>query len=86
MAFVYILKTHSGQYYVGSTLNLEKRLLHHFGGHTPSTLRMGVDAIVFHQKYDTLSEARLIERKIKHLKRRDYIENIIRDGYIKMKP
>jgi putative endonuclease len=86
MAFVYILQsTRDGRYYVGSTIDIEKRLLHHEGGHTPSTKGFGGVKLVFKQEYETLAEARFIERRLKRMKRRDYLEKIIRDGYIRMK-
>ena len=85
MAFVYILKSFRDcKFYIGSTTNLKERLKHHIGGFTPSTKRFGVVELVFFQEYDTLKEARAIERKLKALKRRDYIEKIIEDGYIRL--
>jgi putative endonuclease len=86
MAWVYILTTKLGKYYVGSTENLEQRLNHHFGGHTPSTKSLQADSLVLKQKFKTLKEARIIELKIKKLKRHDYIEKMIEDGYIKLTP
>ncbi|TAJ14802.1 GIY-YIG nuclease family protein [Patescibacteria group bacterium] len=86
MAFVYILKTNSGKYYIGSTGNLEARLQHHRSGHTLTTKRLGFGALVFSQKYVTLAEARYIERRLKKLKRRDYIEKIIQNGFIGILP
>jgi putative endonuclease len=86
MPFVYILKSkESGKYYIGSTTNLVQRLKHHQGGHTPSTKKLGEVQLVFKQKYDSLSEARKIEKRLKKLKRKDYIEKIIEKGIIKMK-
>ncbi len=41
--------------------------------------------LVFNQQYDSLPEARKIELKLKKLKRHDYIEKIIQDGFIKMR-
>lgn len=86
MAFIYILKNNLGGYYIGSTVNLPQRLKHHYGGHTPSTKRMGQISLVFSQEYPTISEARAVERRLKDLKRKDYIERIIKDGFIKYKP
>jgi putative endonuclease len=86
MAFVYFLQNEEGRYYIGSTENLENRLGHHFGGHTPSTSKMRELKLVFKQKYNTLSEARRIEIKLKKLHRHDYITKIINDGYIKIRP
>ena len=87
MAYVYILKSlRNGRFYIGSTINLEKRLKHHFGGFTPSTKRFGKMELVLSQEYSTLSEARKIENKIKKLKRKDYIEKMIKDKIIKLHP
>jgi len=85
MAYVYILESlEDGRYYVGSTINLESRLRHHFGGHTPSTKRFGEIRLVLKQEYPTLREARAIEMKLKRLKRKDYLKKIVEDGFIKM--
>jgi len=84
MAFVYILKDHKGKYYVGSSTDLERRIIQHKNGHTHSTHRMDKPILVFKQEYPTLAKAREIERRIKKLKRKDYIEKIIKDGSIKM--
>ena len=87
MANVYILESlRDGRYYIGSTIDLETRLKHHLGGHTPSTKRFGEIKLVFSQQYDSLREARIIEKRLKKLKRKDYIKKIIEDGYIKMIP
>lgn len=85
MAWVYILRSEQGRYYIGSTDNLKNRMRHHKGGFTPSTKRLGKVELIFSQEYSTLNEARLIERKLKILKRRDYIEKIIQDGEIRMR-
>ena len=46
---------------------------------------MGNLNLVFSQKFDTLLEARKVELKLKKLKRKDYIEKIIDDGFIKLR-
>ncbi len=87
MAFVYILKSlHTSKFYIGSTTNLKQRLPHHYGGFTPTTKRLGKVEMVFSQEYPTLKEARRIELKLKKLKRKDYIEKIVFDGYIRLVP
>lgn len=86
MSFVYILQNEKGKYYIGSTLDITARMRHHLGGFTPSTKRMGKLALVFSQEYLSLKDARSIEFKLKKLKRHDYIDNIIKDGFIKIKP
>jgi len=85
MAFVYILESESGAFYIGSTLDINQRVRHHAGGYTPSTKRLGKMHLVLTQQYSTLSEARKVERQLKKLKRKDYIRKIVADGYIKLK-
>lgn len=62
---VYILSCDNGQYYVGSTTNLDLRLQEHTSGnggfytkaHRPVKL-------VYTEEYDTIYEARLRERQL----------------------
>jgi len=42
--------------------------------------------IVLSQEYTTLTEARRVERKIKKLKRKDYLGKMVADGYIRITP
>ena len=86
MAWVYILKTKSGKFYIGSTTDLRQRLKHHFGGHTPSTKKLSPETLLLSQEYKTLKEARSVEKKIKSLKRKDYIEKMVKDAYIRVVP
>lgn len=83
MAWVYILKDDSDHCYVGSTIDLDARIKHHKSGHSPATKHFSDPYLALSQEYDTLSEARKVENKLKSFKRRDYIEKIISDGYIK---
>lgn len=85
MAYVYIIKTKSGKYYIGSTTDIKSRIEHHKGGHTLSTKRLGFDSCVLVQEYKTLSEARKIESKLKKFKRRDFIDKIVSEGYIRVR-
>ena len=84
--FVYIIKSLSlDYYYIGATGNPLKRLAEHNSGTTASIRNKGPWILVFTQQYPSLTEAKRIELKLKKLKRRDYIEDIIKDGYIKMR-
>ena len=86
MAFVYILKSKRDErFYIGSTIDIKRRLRHHKGGFTHSTKRFGELELIFSQEYPTLKEARPIEKRLKSLKRKDYIRKIIKDGVIKMR-
>lgn len=83
--YVYILENTDHKFYIGSTDDVERRLKQHNSGHTHTTKRMGKLKLVFSQIFDTLEQARKIEFKLKALKRKDYIEKIIEDGYIKIR-
>ncbi|PIW97710.1 hypothetical protein COY65_01815 [Candidatus Jorgensenbacteria bacterium CG_4_10_14_0_8_um_filter_39_13] len=82
--YVYILKDRRNKFYIGSTTNLKRRLYQHSKSYTPTTHRMQKPTLVLVQECPTLKIARNIERKIKKLKCKDYIEKMIKDGYIKM--
>ena len=83
--FVYILKDSDYKFYIGSTNNMARRLAHHKYGGTHTTRKMKNPEPVLVQECKELKEARKIELKLKKLKRRDFIEKIIKDGYIKIK-
>ena len=84
MAFVYILRSlKSNTYYVGSTNDVMRRLKQHNFGNVTSTKYKRPYKLVFYQEFLDLNKAKNIERKIKSWKRKDFIEKIIKDGYIK---
>jgi len=84
VGYVYILQSQTNeQYYVGSTLGYEKRLVEHNRGLCKATKGRGSWKIMFLQKFDTLKEARQVEYKLKSKKSRKIIERIIRDQEIK---
>jgi len=86
MPCVYILQFAKGEFYIGSTVDLDRRIKQHASGHTPATKRLGEGKLVFKQDYRTLKDARAVEYKLKKLKRHDYIAKIVEDGYIRIKP
>ena len=71
MSWVYILKSETGQFYIGSTDNLKQRIADHESGYSPFTSKMGPVELILSQEYATLSNARSVERKLKGLKRKD---------------
>jgi putative endonuclease len=83
--FVYILEDDLHKYYIGSSENVPERFKIHLSGSVHTTSRMKNPKIVLAQEYVTITEAKKVEYKLKKLKRRDYIEKIVRDGKIKMK-
>ncbi len=84
--FVYIIKSQTtNNYYTGSSKNPTKRISEHNQGKVKSTRNKCPWILKFMQRYPTVKKAKQIEYKLKKLKRRDYLEKIIQDGYIKMK-
>ena len=66
MAWVYILRGGGGRHYIGSTVDLERRIVEHQRGHTHTTKRLGGDIqIVACREVETLVEARRLERQLK---------------------
>ncbi|HCM82097.1 MAG: hypothetical protein UW37_C0008G0024 [Candidatus Gottesmanbacteria bacterium GW2011_GWA2_44_17] len=83
--YVYILRSlKNNRFYIGSTINVDKRIQKHNTGFVQSTRNSHPYKIELIQEYRTIKEARQIEYKIKKLKRRDYIEKMILEKYIKL--
>ena len=81
--YVYILESSDNRFYIGSTNNLERRIYQHNHRHTHTTARMEKLELVFSQGFDTLETARIVEKRIKSWKRKDFIRKIITDGFIR---
>jgi len=85
MGYVYILRSlKNKKYYIGSTINLNRRLTEHNNGKVRYTSLSRPFELVFSQEYKTDSEARQIEYKLKKLKSKVIIERIISDGKIRL--
>lgn len=81
--FVYILKSlRNGRYYIGSTNNLERRIVEHESGKSTYTSESAPWELVFRQEFETLVLARSYEFKLKKLKNRKVLEQIISSGRI----
>ena len=80
MAHVYILYSQTiDTYYVGSTINLEDRLLRHNAGRSKYTKRGIPWTLVYAKEYATKAEACREEYRIKAEKSRKYIEQLIQE-------
>ena len=83
--YVYILRSGDGVLYIGSTDDPKRRFYQHRIGHTQTTRNRKINSIALVQEYSSLEEARSVERRLKNMKRKDYLEKMITDGYIKIK-
>jgi putative endonuclease len=83
---VYILeRCKNGEYYIGSAKDVDLRLKQHNAGYVKATKNKRPYKIVFFQEFETEEIAEKIEKKLKKMKRRDYLEKIVGDGYLKIK-
>ena len=81
MPFVYILESKkNGRYYIGSTKDIGARLIRHKAGKVGATKVLLPVDLVFKKEVDNFSEARILELKLKKLKRKDYLKKIILSG------
>jgi predicted GIY-YIG superfamily endonuclease len=69
MAWVYILRGSNGRHYIGSTLDIGRRLHEHRSGDTHTTQRLGsdIDLVIVH-RLPCLAEARKLEGDLKNKK------------------
>jgi putative endonuclease len=82
---VYILENQKNfKFYIGSTSNLDRRLNEHDQGLVKATRNIRLLELVFFQKFNEIKKARQIEYKLKKFKNRKIIEEIIKEGIIKM--
>ncbi|MCL4200575.1 GIY-YIG nuclease family protein [Patescibacteria group bacterium] len=78
MAWLYILWNRStDRFYIGSTINLKRRLLQHNSGNTRTTRLLGTNELVYTEEYTTELEARNREKQIKSYKSKKYIKELI---------
>ncbi|MFN2507575.1 MAG: GIY-YIG nuclease family protein [Chthoniobacterales bacterium] len=69
MAWVYILRGPSGRHYIGSTKNLQRRILEHQHGGTHTTRRFGSDlTLIASKQVSSITAARQLERELKRKK------------------
>ena len=85
MPYVYILQSVvNSRYYIGSTIDLKRRIREHNDGKSKYTKFTKPFELVFSQHYPSIEIARRIEHKLKKFKSRAIVEKIIIDGEIKI--
>ena len=78
MAFVYIIQDKiSGKHYTGSCLDLSKRIARHNQHTATVTTREGAWSLVCYREVMDLSEARVLERRVKFYKGGNAFRKII---------
>lgn len=78
MYFTYILQSEKDKsYYIGSTNDIEKRVIKHNKGYSQYTKSKRPWKLVHKEEYNTLSEARKRESYLKSLKSKIAIEKLI---------
>lgn len=78
MFYLYILYSpEHDRYYVGSTEDIEKRLLRHNSGAVPSTQKYRPWQICYTEQFTTRAEAFSREHAIKKKKSRIYIQHLM---------
>jgi putative endonuclease len=83
MCFVYILRgIKNNRYYIGSTNNMNRRLIEHNSGKSRYDKINSPYELVFNQEYSTPLVARRTELWLKKQKSRVLINQIIREGKI----
>ena len=65
-AWLYILRLNSGQIYIGSTTDLDRRVEEHYSGHACRTTKLDPPiAVAYTEELETFVEARRREAQIK---------------------
>lgn len=83
MFTVYVLQSEKiGKYYIGSTDNLEDRLIRHNRGYSKYTKNKGPFKVVYKEEFKTRSEARKKEYYLKSLKSKVMIEKLINAAFV----
>ena len=81
MFYVYVLKSlKSEKFYIGSTVNIERRLEGHNRGKTTSTRNKGPCVIVYHESFQTRGMAVTREKQLKSYKGGNAFKQLT-DGY-----
>ncbi len=86
MGYVYILRSlKNSRYYIGSTVNFNRRLQQHKQGRIKATMNLLPIEKMFVQRYNTTRTAKKIEYWLKKQKDKGLIEKVILEGQITKK-
>ena len=83
MNFLYILQSKKdGKFYIGSTSNINRRIIAHNKGYSKYTKNKGPLERVYKEEYNTLSEAKEREYYLKSLKSKVAIQKLIQAAIV----
>ena len=77
MGYIYILRCSDGSYYVGSSANIEKRLVAHKTAKVKYTKSSLPIKLIFVKEFQSYAEAKRFEYKVKSWKKRRSIEKML---------
>ena len=78
MAHVYVLQSEtSGKFYIGSAVDLARRLSEHRRQHSPFTRQGGPWKLVYEEQFSQLVQGRRRERQLKSWKSHQAIKKLI---------
>lgn len=80
---VYIVLCANNRYYIGSSINVAKRIDEHNSGKTKSIANILPVKLVFSEDFADEPTARRVEYQLKQKKSRTIIEKIIQEGKIR---
>ncbi|WP_344297279.1 GIY-YIG nuclease family protein [Agromyces neolithicus] len=85
MAHLYILRCGDGSFYVGSTIDLERRIAQHSHGEGAAYTRRRLPVVlVYHQEFDRIEQAYAAEKQVQNWSRAKRIALI--DGRFDLLP
>jgi putative endonuclease len=82
LSWVYILELANGNYYIGSTRNLNQRIFDHQNGKSGYTSKFLPIKLQYSCKFENYPEAIKMEKYLKSLKNKKTIEQIIKQKSI----
>ena len=81
-SWVYILKLSNGNFYIGSTRNLDQRVFDHQNGKSGYTSKFLPIELKYSCTFENYSEALKVEKYLKKLKNKEIINLIIKNQSI----
>ena len=81
VASVYVLRSEStGRFYIGCSIDPQRRLAEHNAGETASTRGRGPWGIAFVRGFESLAQARQYEAELKRKKSAQYLARLVQQS------